>query len=95
MLNRLGVEVVVRAEAHCCGALAHHIGEATRAHDAIRAALLAWHDEIRTGGLDAIVVNASGCGTMVKDYGHMMKDDPELAPIWKRSYRMHALMCPS
>ena len=51
VLNRLGVEVVVRAEAHCCGALAHHIGEATRAHDAIRAALLAWHDEIRTGGL--------------------------------------------
>ena len=83
VLNRLGVEVVVRAEAHCCGALAHHIGEATRAHDAIRAALLAWHDEIRTGGLDAIVVNASGCGTMVKDYGHMMKDDPELAPIAK------------
>jgi glycolate oxidase iron-sulfur subunit len=83
VLNRLGVEVVVRAEAHCCGALAHHIGEATQANDAIRAALLAWHDEIRTGGLDAIVVNASGCGTMVKDYGHMMKDDPELASIAK------------
>ena len=94
VLNRLGVEVVVRAEAHCCGALAHHIGEVTRAHDAIRAALLAWHDEIRTGGLDAIVVNASGCGTMVKDYRHMMKDDQSLR-LLQKWYRMHALMCPN
>ena len=74
---------MVRAEAHCCGALAHHIGETARAHDTVRAALLAWHDEIKTVGLDAIVVNASGCGTMVKDYGYMMKGDPELAPIAK------------
>ena len=83
VLNRLGVEVVVRSEAHCCGALAHHIGETSRAHDTVRAAILAWHDEMKTDGIDAIVVNASGCGTMVKDYGHMMKDDAELAGIAK------------
>lgn len=81
VLNRLNIEVVVRAEAHCCGALAHHIGETKSAHKTVRAAIRAWHDEITTGGLDAIVVNASGCGTMVKDYHHMMKDDAELAQM--------------
>lgn len=81
VLNRLGVEVVVRREAHCCGALAHHIGQPAEAHSAVRAALLAWREEISAKGLDAIVVNASGCGTMVKDYGHMLGDDAELAGI--------------
>ena len=83
VLNRLGVEVVVRSAAHCCGALAHHIGESSRAHDTVRGAIRAWHDEMKTDGIDAIVVNASGCGTMVKDYGHMMKYDAELAGIAK------------
>jgi len=81
VLNRLGIEVVVRQEAHCCGALAHHIGETAAADSTIRAAILAWHEEITTGQIDAIVVNASGCGTMVKDYGHLMQHDPELAPL--------------
>ena len=81
LLTRLGVEVVVRAEAYCCGALAHHIGETKAADRSIRAAIRSWHDEIMTGDVDAIVTNASGCGTMVKDYGHLMKDDPELATI--------------
>jgi len=81
VLNRLGVEVIVREEAQCCGALAHHIGESQSAHDVVRASLLAWQDEIRTNGLDAIIVNASGCGTMVKDYGHLFADDPELGGL--------------
>ncbi len=79
LLNRLGVEVVVRAEAQCCGALAHHIGESNAADDMVRATVCAWHEEISANGVDAIVTNASGCGTMVKDYGHLMKDDLELA----------------
>ena len=81
VLNRLGVRVTVRKEAHCCGALAHHIGETQAAKSAVRSALLAWDDEIRNGGVDAIVVNASGCGTMVKDYAHLVADDPELSGI--------------
>ena len=81
VLNRLGVEVVVRSEAHCCGALAHHIGETAAADRSVRQALLAWQDEIRNGGLDAIVVNASGCGTMVKDYGHLLDGDREFGHI--------------
>ena len=81
VLNRLGVEVVVRKEAHCCGALAHHIGETEAADEAARQSLLAWNDEINGEGLDAIIVNASGCGTMVKDYGHLFKEDARLSAI--------------
>ena len=81
VLNRLGVEVIVRKEAHCCGALAHHIGETKRADAAMRAAIYAWHEEITAGAIDAIIVNASGCGTMVKDYGHLMRHDKALAPL--------------
>jgi len=81
VLNRLGIEVIVRQEVHCCGALAHHIGETDAADASIRRAIHAWHDEIMTGDIDAIVVNASGCGTMVKDYGHLMRHDAQLAPL--------------
>lgn len=81
VLNRLGVRVTVRKEAHCCGALAHHIGETEAAKSAVRSALMAWDEEIRNGGVDAIVVNASGCGTMVKDYAHLVAKDQELSGI--------------
>ena len=81
VLNRLGVEVIVRKEAHCCGALAHHIGETKQANVAMRAAIYAWHEEITVGAIDAIIVNASGCGTMVKDYGHLMRHDAAIAPL--------------
>ena len=81
VLNRLGVEVIVRKEAHCCGALAHHIGETKQADATMRAAIYAWHEEITAGAIDAIIVNASGCGTMIKDYGHLMRHDAAMAPL--------------
>ena len=81
VLNKLGVEVTVRQEAACCGALAHHIGERKAAHQTVSAALLAWREELERGDVDAIIANASGCGTMVKDYAHMVGDDPELGAI--------------
>jgi glycolate oxidase iron-sulfur subunit len=81
VLNRLGVEVIVRKEAHCCGALAHHVGATKMADATIRAAIEAWYEEITTGQIDAIIANASGCGTMVKDYGHVMRHDAEMAPL--------------
>lgn len=79
LLTRHGCEVVLSAGAGCCGALTHHMG---RRDDALRAArrnVAAWGREIDNGGLDAIVVNASGCGTSVKDYGHMLRGDPQWA----------------
>ena len=84
VLNKLGVEVTVREEATCCGALAHHIGEKDAAHSTVRNTLLAWQDELDRGDVDAIIANASGCGTMIKDYAHMVADDPELAGIAER-----------
>ncbi len=77
LLNRHGCEVVVAAGMGCCGALRHHLGQGGT--DQARANIAAWSREIAAGGLDAIVINASGCGTTVKDYGFMFRDDPALA----------------
>lgn len=79
LLTRHGCEVVIAAGAGCCGALRHHLGEAEPALAAARANIDAWLAVAREGGLDAIVVNASGCGTQVKDYGHLLRTDSAYA----------------
>lgn len=79
-LTRHGVEVVVAQGAGCCGALNHHMGDTATSHDLAAANIRAWTREIEDGeGLDAVVINASGCGTTVKDYGFMFRTDPALA----------------
>jgi len=77
LLTRHGCEVVIPGGAGCCGALNHHLGQDGRS--LARANIVAWSREIEGDGLDAVVINASGCGTTVKDYGFMFRDDPELA----------------
>ncbi|MCW8086541.1 glycolate oxidase subunit GlcF [Sabulicella glaciei] len=79
LLTRMGIEVVVPRGQGCCGALTHHMGQHDPAMAAARANLQAWGAEIEGQGLDAIVINASGCGTTVKDYGFMFRDEPEAA----------------
>jgi len=79
LLRRHGCEVVVAAGAGCCGALVHHMGDEEGAKKAARTNVAAWQGVVYEGGLDAIVINASGCGTTVKDYGHLLKDDPAWA----------------
>lgn len=79
LLTRLGAEVVVAEGAGCCGALTHHMGKETESHATAAKNIKAWAKEIANGGLDAIVINTSGCGTTVKDYGHMFRNDPALA----------------
>jgi len=79
LLNRHGIEAVVAAGEGCCGSLAHHMG---REHDAlglVRANIDAWTREIEGEGLDAILITISGCGTTVKDYGFMLRNDPAYA----------------
>lgn len=76
LLTRLGVEVVVAKGAGCCGALTHHMGKTSESHRAAAANIQAWTREIDGKGLDAIVINTSGCGTTIKDYGHMFEGDP-------------------
>jgi glycolate oxidase iron-sulfur subunit len=79
LLTRHGVEVVVARGAGCCGALVHHMGREAPALASARANIAAWMREIEGEGLDAIVINASGCGTTVKDYGFMLREDPAWA----------------
>ena len=79
LLTRHGVEVVVAKGAGCCGSSVMHIGATAQALALARANIVAWEREIAASGLDAIVVNASGCGTTLKDYGHMLQDDPAWA----------------
>jgi glycolate oxidase iron-sulfur subunit len=73
LLTRLGAEVVIAKEAGCCGALVHHMGKEDASHAQAAANIHAWTDE---GPFDAIVINTSGCGTTIKDYGHMFRNDP-------------------
>ena len=79
LLRRLGCEVVVAKGAGCCGALTHHMGKADLAHASAAANIRAWMSEKAGAGLDAIVINTSGCGTTIKDYGHMFRTNPALA----------------
>ncbi len=88
MLTRHGIEVVIPEGEGCCGALVHHMGKEHDAHDFARRQIAAWTAEIDARGADAILITASGCGTTVKDYGFMLRDDP----VWAaRAARVSAL----
>ena len=79
LLTRQGCEVVVAHGAGCCGALSHHLGDEARGLAQAGRTAAALAREAATGGLDAVVATASGCGTMLKDYGHLLKDDEACA----------------
>ena len=79
LLTRLGADVVVAKGAGCCGALAHHLGKVEESHAFAARNIEAWTREIEAGGLDHIVINTSGCGVSVKDYGFIFRNDPRLA----------------
>jgi glycolate oxidase iron-sulfur subunit len=88
LLTRVGVEVAVPRGEVCCGSLVHHMGREQQALAGARANVDVWIREIETGGLDAIVITASGCGTTIKDYGHMLRLDPAYA---EKAARVSAL----
>ncbi len=75
LLQRHGCEVVIPKGIGCCGALVHHMGKADESHAFAAANIRAIIAELDGGGLDAVVINTSGCGTTVKDYGHMFRND--------------------
>ncbi len=76
LLARRGVDVEVAAGAGCCGALVHHMGKEAAAIEQAKANVDAWVKAMSRAPVDAIIVNASGCGTMIKDYGHLLKAHP-------------------
>ena len=73
LLTRHGVEVVNVAGSGCCGSSVQHIGDNQQALALAKRNIEAW----LAADVDAVVINASGCGTTVKDYGHMLADDPQ------------------
>jgi glycolate oxidase iron-sulfur subunit len=79
LLTRHGIEVVLVKDEQCCGALTHHMGREEAALEFARANTAAWLAEADRGGLDAILVTASGCGTVIKDYGFMLRQDRDFA----------------
>ncbi len=79
VLDALGIEVVTPAQAGCCGAIRHHLSDASGALDDVRRNIDAWWPLLDQGKAEAIIVNASGCGVMVKDYGHVLAHDAHYA----------------
>jgi glycolate oxidase iron-sulfur subunit len=79
LMTRFGVEVVLPKGEGCCGSLRHHMGHEEPALASARRNIDAWIAEMDGEGLDAIVITGSGCGTTIKDYGHMLKSDPVYA----------------
>jgi glycolate oxidase iron-sulfur subunit len=79
VLTRHGIEVVLVRDEQCCGALTHHMGRDDDALASARANITAWLKETDHGGLDAILVTTSGCGTVIKDYGYLLREDRDFA----------------
>ena len=79
LLTRHGIEVVLVRDEQCCGALTHHLGQDGDALARARANIAVWQREAEQGGLDAILVTTSGCGTVIKDYGFMLREDRDFA----------------
>ena len=79
LLTRHGIEVVLVADDQCCGALTHHMGDDADALARARHNVSAWMREAGANGLDAILVTTSGCGTVIKDYGYMLREDRDYA----------------
>lgn len=84
LLTRHGVEVVQAKGEGCCGALVHHLGRERESHKLAKKNIDAWITEMDGKGLDAIIITTSGCGTAIKDYGYMFRDDPVYAEKARR-----------
>jgi glycolate oxidase iron-sulfur subunit len=75
LLTRLGCDVVIAEGQGCCGALTHHMGKTAESHATAAKNIRAWHREMDGRGARCVVINTSGCGTTVKDYGHMFRNE--------------------
>ncbi len=78
VLTRHGVEVITMPEIECCGSLNHHLGKEELAKETFKKNINSWYDEYLKNGLDAIISNTSGCGTTLKDYGFVFREDKDL-----------------
>jgi glycolate oxidase iron-sulfur subunit len=88
VLDAAGIQTLVAAEAGCCGAIKHHLNDHEGGLADMRRNVDAWWPQVQAGQVEAIVMNASGCGAQVKDYGYLLRDDPAYA---ERASRISAL----
>ena len=79
VLDACGIQTVVAPQAGCCGAVKFHLNDHDGGKAHMRANIDAWWPLVEDASVEAIVMNASGCGVMVKDYGHALQDDPRYA----------------
>ena len=87
VLHALGIETLTAPGAGCCGAIRHHLNDPKGALANMRTNIDAWWPYLDSGRVDTLVVNASGCTAMAKEYGHLLRDDPIYA---ERAHRISA-----
>ena len=88
VLDAAGIECVLARGQGCCGAIKYHLADGAGGLAQMRANIDAWWPHIERGAIEAIVINASGCGAMVKDYGHLLRHEP---PYAERAARVSAM----
>ena len=79
VLDAAGIQTVIAPQAGCCGAVKFHLNDQGGGRAEMRANIDVWWPYIAAGEVEAIVMNASGCGVTVREYGHFLKDDPAYA----------------
>ena len=79
VLDKLGIQLIVEKHAECCGAVNYHIGEQKNGLNKMRKNIDSWWSHIETGAIEAIIVTASGCGAMIKEYGYLLRHDQDYA----------------
>lgn len=84
VLDALGVQSIVAASSGCCGSIRHHLNDQAGALHQVRRNIDAWWPAIESGQVEAVVINASGCSAMVKEYGHLLREDPRYAAKARR-----------
>jgi glycolate oxidase iron-sulfur subunit len=84
VLDAAGIQTLVAGEAGCCGAIRLHLGDHEGALEHMRRNIDAWWPRVSAGSVEAIVINASGCGVTVKEYGHSLRHDPAYADKARR-----------
>ena len=84
VLDAIGVQALIDARSGCCGAIRHHLDDQPGALDNARRNIDAWWPQLESGAVEAIVINASGCALMVREYAHLLRDDPAYAARARR-----------
>lgn len=84
VLNAVGVQSIIAPGSGCCGAIRHHLDDHEGALNNVRRNIDAWWPFVDSGEVEAIVINASGCGAMVKDYAHLLREDTGYAARARR-----------